>query len=130
MLDAWLARGRRGIVEAATSEGRRLVGVLAAWDARTRGEKVLILVPTTDLIERWSTALEVQLPGLSIGRRDVTTAHTFDECDVLVSLVGAASGHELLDQGRAGLLIADDVHRYGSARPAQTLRAGSAPGSA
>jgi superfamily II DNA or RNA helicase len=123
VLDAWLATDRRGIVEAVTAQGRAGVGVLAAWDALTRGEKVLVLVPTTDLMEQWFGTLEIQLPGLSIGRRGDGWEHTFDECDVLVSLVSAAFGNDLL-QERAGLLIADEVHKYGSARPAETLRAG------
>ena len=124
VLDAWLAEDRRGIVEAVSAQGRGVVGVLAAWDALTRGEKVLVLVPTSDLLEQWFSTLELHLPGLSIGRRDITTAHTFDECDVLVSLVSAAFGHQLLEDGRAGLVIADEVHKYGSARPAETLRDG------
>ncbi|WP_421735843.1 DEAD/DEAH box helicase [Cellulomonas sp.] len=123
VLDAWLAAGRRGIVESVSAQGRDVVGVLATWDALTRGEKVLVLVPTTDLLEQWLTTLTVQLPGLSVGRRDLTTAHTFDDCDVLVSLVSSAFGHDLLED-RAGLLVADEVHRYGSARPAETLRDG------
>lgn len=123
VLDAWLAAGRRGIVEAVSAQGRGVVGVLATWDALTRGEKVLVLVPTTDLLEQWLTTLTVQLPGLSLGRRDLTTAHTFDECDVLVSLVSSAFGRDLLED-RAGLLVADEVHKYGSARPAETLREG------
>ncbi|GEK22919.1 helicase-related protein [Cellulomonas xylanilytica] len=124
VLDAWLAEDRRGIVESFSAQGRGVVGVLAAWDALTRGEKVLVLVPTTDLLDRWFSTLELCLPGLSIGRRDITTAHTFDECDVLVSLVSAAYGHQLLPDDRTGLVIADEVHKYGSARPAETLRAG------
>lgn len=124
VLDAWLAEERRGIIEAVSAEGRGVVGVLAAWDALTRGEKVLVLVPTSDLLDRWFSTLELHLPGLSIGRRDITTAHTFDECDVLVSLVSAAFGHQLLADGQAGLVIVDEVHKYGSARPAETLRAG------
>ena len=70
-------------------------------------------MPTSDLLEQWFSTLELHLPGLSIGRRDITTAHTFDECDVLVSLVSAAFGHELLEDGRAGLVIADEVHKDG-----------------
>ncbi|KQR11768.1 DEAD/DEAH box helicase [Cellulomonas sp. Leaf334] len=124
VLDAWLAEERRGIVEAVSAPDRGVVGVLAAWDALTRGEKVLVLVPTSELLEQWFSVLELHLPGLSIGRRDITTAHTFDECDVLVSLVSAAFGHRLLADGQAGLVIADEVHKYGSARPAETLRAG------
>ncbi|GEL98907.1 DEAD/DEAH box helicase [Cellulomonas terrae] len=126
VLDAWLAEERRGIIEAVSAQGRAVVGVLAAWDALTRGEKVLVLVPTSDLLDRWFSTLELYLPGLSIGRRDITTAHTFDECDVLVSLVSAAFGQQLLTDGQAGLVIADEVHKYGSARPAETLRAGFA----
>lgn len=126
VLDEWLAEERRGIVEAISSQGRGMVGVLAAWDALTRGEKVLVLVPTSDLLDQWFSTLELYLPGLSIGRRDLTTAHTFEDCDVLVSLVSAAFGQQLLADGQAGLVIADEVHKYGSARPAETLRAGFA----
>lgn len=121
VLDAWLSTDRRGIVEAVSAQGRATVGVLATWDALTRGEKVLVLVPTTDLMEQWFSTFEIQLPGLSLGRRGDGWTHTFDDCDVLVSLVSAAFGQDLLQHG-AGLLVADAVHKYGTARPAETLR--------
>lgn len=120
VLDGWLAHKRRGIVQSVAAAGRAGVGVLAAWDGVTRGEKVLVLVPTTDLQEQWLHTLELQLPGLSLGRRGGGPTHTFDDCDVLVSLA-AATTDDLLPDGTAGLLIADDVHRFGSNVLAATL---------
>lgn len=119
-LDGWLAHKRRGIVQSVAATGRSGVGVLAAWDGVTRGEKVLVLVRTTDLQEQWLHTLELQLPGLSLGRRGDGTHHTFDDCDVLVSLASAATD-DLLPEGTHGLLIADEVHRFGSSALAPTL---------
>ncbi len=120
VLDGWLAHKRRGIVQSVAAVGRSGVGVLAAWDAVTRGEKVLVLVPTTDLQEQWLHTLELQLPGLSLGRRDAGYSHSFDDCDVLVSLAATATD-DLLPDGADGLLIADEVHRFGSSVLAATL---------
>ena len=82
---------RRYALASVAAAGRAGVGVLAAWDGVTRGEKVLVLVPTTDLQDRWLHTLELQLPGLSLGRRGEGCTHTFDDCDVLVSLADAAT---------------------------------------
>ena len=119
-LDAWLAGRRRGIVQSIAAAGRTGVGVLAAWDGFTRGEKVLVLVPTPDAADLWFHALELQLPGLSLGRRGDGSTHSFDDCDVLVCLDTAARD-DLLPPGRAGLLVADEVHRFGTPRLAATL---------
>ena len=119
-LDGWLAHKRRGIVQSVAAIGRSGVGVLAAWDGVTRGEKVLVLVPNADLQEQWLHTLELQLPGLSLGRRGDGSHSSFDDCDVLVSLASAA-GDDLLPEGAHGLLIADEVHRFGSSALAPTL---------
>ncbi|WP_028051218.1 DEAD/DEAH box helicase [Cellulomonas sp. URHD0024] len=119
-LDAWLAHKRRGIVQSVAATGRVGVGVLAAWDGVTRGEKVLVLVRNTDLQDHWLRTLELQLPGLSLGRRGGEASHTFDDCDVLVSIASAARD-DLLPEGAHGLLIADEVHRFGSSALAPTL---------
>lgn len=124
VLDGWLAHKRRGIVQSVAATGRTGVGVLAAWDGVSRGEKVLVLVPSVDLQEQWLRTLELQLPGLSFGRRSEPSGDgsgdTFDDCDVLVSLASAATD-ELLPEGTHGLLIADEVHRFGSSALAPTL---------
>lgn len=119
-LDGWLAHKRRGIVQSVAAAGRTGVGVLAAWDGVTRGEKVLVLVPTADVQDHWLRTLELQLPGLSLGRRGPGSSQTFDECDVLVSIASAATD-DLLPEGAKGLLIADEVHRFGSSALAATL---------
>ena len=121
-LDRWLAHKRRGIVQSVATAGRFGVGVLAAWDGVARGEKVLVLVPSTDLQDQWLRTLELQLPGLSLGsgRAADGLGSSFDDCDVLVSLASSLSD-DLLPEGAAGLLVADEVHRFGSSVPAATL---------
>ncbi|WP_028046017.1 DEAD/DEAH box helicase [Cellulomonas sp. URHE0023] len=121
-LDRWLAHKRRGIVQSVATVGRCGVGVLAAWDGVERGEKVLVLVPSADAQEHWLRTLELQLPGLSLGRSDRSGdgRHTFDDCDVLVSLASSVPD-DLLPEGASGLLIADEVHRFGSSALAPAL---------
>lgn len=125
-LDAWLRHGRRAIVEAVTGTGKSLVGILAAWEALGRGEKVLVLVPTADLQDQWFRELTRALPGASIGLRGDGSKHTLSDCDILVSIINSAHETDLLPARRPALVIADEVHRYGAAKFARALREGYA----
>lgn len=111
-LDAWHAHGRRGVVEAVTGSGKTRLGVAAAHEAIRQGIKVLILVPTGELQRQWIATLNRDFPGASTGALGNGRSDSLDDVDVLVAIVHSAATRETLRAHKAGLLIADECHRY------------------
>jgi len=112
----WIQRGRRGVVEAVTGTGKTAVGILAAADALSRGLRVLILVPGVDLLEQWFIKLEADLPLNKTGKFCNGHTDTLFTHEVVVATVQSACKYNMLSAETQGLLIADEVHRYGTAR--------------
>ncbi|HPG32212.1 MAG TPA: DEAD/DEAH box helicase [Lentimicrobium sp.] len=110
----WINRGRRGVVEAVTGTGKTAVGIMAAADAVARGLSVVVLVPSTELLEQWHKTLKRDLPDLDIGKRCSGEKDTIYSHHIVVVTVQTAMNHNMLPDGVNGLLIADEVHRYGS----------------
>ncbi|MEH0985726.1 DEAD/DEAH box helicase [Micromonospora sp. CPCC 205556] len=117
----WQAGGRRGVVEAVTGTGKTTVGVLAAAAAVDAGEKVLVLVPGRELLDQWYEVLRRDLRVTRVGRFGDGHKDSFDDHPVLVAIVHSARRHQMLRPGSAGLLIADEVHRYGAKTFAMAL---------
>lgn len=110
----WKAGGRCGVVEAVTGTGKTTVGVLAAAAAVEAGEKVLVLVPGRELLDQWHEVLSRDLRITRVGRVGDGHGDSFDDHQVLVATVHSAARYQMLRPGSAGLLIADEVHRYGA----------------
>lgn len=113
-LEAWKAAGRRGVVEAVTGTGKTRVGIAATLEELSRGGKVLVIVPTIDLLLQWRNRLRLYVDHRRIGllgdgHRDTLIGH-----DVLVAVVNSVRVQQLPLRQRGGLLIADECHRYGS----------------
>ena len=113
-LAAWRAAGSVGVVEAVTGSGKTAVGVAAAAHMIASGGRVLILVPGLDLLQQWFAILHRQLPNALVGRLGDGFNDTLARHDLVVSTVHSARGADLLPDGRQGLLVADEVHRYGA----------------
>lgn len=113
-LQEWINRGRRGVVEAVTGTGKTAVGIIAAADAVARGISVVVMVPGIELLEQWHKALVRDLPGLEIGKRGAGEKDTIYSHHIVVVTVQTGMNHTMLPDGVNGLLIADEVHRYGS----------------
>ncbi|MCQ2001474.1 sigma-70 family RNA polymerase sigma factor [Arthrobacter sp. zg-Y108] len=113
-VDAWRSQARRGVVEAVTGAGKTRVGVAAASDALRKGFKVLVLVPTTELQNQWVRTLKKTLPHVKQGTLGNGRQDSLATVDVLVAIVHSAATRELLARHKAGLLIADECHRYAS----------------
>ena len=111
-LKAWHANGRRGVVEAVTGSGKTRVGIAAAFEAVRQGIKVLILVPTAELQRQWLASLKRDLPKARRGALGDGRADSLDHVDILVAIVHSASNRETLRAHKAGLIIADECHRY------------------
>ncbi|WP_433285541.1 DEAD/DEAH box helicase [Micromonospora sp. CA-244673] len=123
-LAAWRAQGRRGVVEAVTGTGKTTVGVLAAAAAVDAGERVLVLVPGRELLDQWHDVLRHALPGVRVGRFGDGHGDSLYDHSILVAIVHSAARYPMLPLGTAGLLVADEVHRYGAPTFAYALEPG------
>jgi RNA polymerase primary sigma factor len=117
----WKKNGRIGVIEAVTGSGKTTVGIIAAADAIARGFSVVVLVPGIELLEQWHKVLVRDLPGLDIGKRCTGEHDTIHSHHIFVVTVQTAMRHYILPDGRRGLLIADEVHRYGSGEFSKAL---------
>lgn len=131
-LDAWEARGRRGIFEHATGSGKTFTALCAITDSFGKGEVVFILVPSELLLDQWAreirttfTACDVRLlvcgGGNSSwreeGRLRAWTRNVELNYRVVLATIQTASSDEFLESFRAGnhiFLVADEVHRLGA----------------
>ena len=113
-LTAWLACGRRGVVEAVTGSGKTDMALAAVADAHRRGLFVMIVVPTRVLIAQWHERLQRAFPDLTIGRLGDSQRDRPSTCDILVATRhSAASQRPVPEDGRQGLLVADECHGFG-----------------
>jgi RNA polymerase primary sigma factor len=111
-LKAWHGNARRGVVEAVTGSGKTRVGIAAAFEAVRQGIKVLILVPTAELQRQWLASLQRDLPKARRGALGDGRLDSLDHVDILVAIVHSASSRHTLRSHKAGLIIADECHRY------------------
>jgi len=118
---AWREAGHRGIVEAVTGTGKTAVGIFATAYAVSRGLRTLIIVPGRDLLDQWYDKLVKELPSLKIGRFGDVWKDSLRQHHVVVSTVQSAYRRSMLPSGLQGLLIADEVHRYGADEYAKAL---------
>jgi superfamily II DNA or RNA helicase len=113
-LTAWLRCGRRGVVEAVTGSGKTDMALAAIADAHRRGVFVLVVVPTRVLIAQWHERLTRAFPDLVVGRSGDSKRDQPDSCDVLVATRHSAANQQPApEEGRDGLLIADECHGFG-----------------
>jgi superfamily II DNA or RNA helicase len=111
-LAAWRPT-RRGVIEAVTGAGKTMLGVAAALEAVAAGRHVVVLVPTTPLLEQWRQRLLDALPGVRVGLVGGGESTLVASADVTVCTVQSATRRStsITDESH-GLLIADECHRY------------------
>ncbi|WP_196248551.1 DEAD/DEAH box helicase [Rhodococcoides fascians] len=112
--EAWRGAGNRAIVEAVTGTGKTRVGVAAIVSARSLNQQVLVVVPTIDLLEQWHTEVKQQLPSVSVGRRGNGHRDDFRHSSVLITTIQSAIMKGAPQPRPGALMIADEVHRYGT----------------
>jgi RNA polymerase primary sigma factor len=118
-LDAWAASGYRGVIEAVTGAGKTRVAIAAIAIQLAAGGRAAVLVHTRELVEQWVRETALQVPPvvgrpLTVGRLGGGWHQTLANVDVLVATAQSASGWQLGLGSTSGLLIADEVHHYGS----------------
>ena len=112
--EAWRGAGNCAIVEAVTGTGKTRVGVAAIVSARSLNQQVLVVVPTIDLLEQWHTEVKQHLPSVSVGRRGNGHRDDFRHSSVLITTIQSAIMKGAPQPRPGALMIADEVHRYGT----------------
>lgn len=120
---AWAGAGMRGVVEAVTGTGKTRLAVAAVRVALAHDGRALVLVPTLDLMDQWTVELRRQLPGARVGRLGGGDADDLHGHEVVVATPHSAAAVPVdLPDGAAGLLVADEAHRYGAPTWGAALR--------
>ncbi len=132
-LEAWEQNGRRGIFEHATGSGKTYTAMCAIRPALDKGEVPLILVPSKELLAQWEKELRETFCDIKFmllicgGGHDIWkkqgylsawTASSANKKKLLLSTIDTAASEQFLknvSQGTHLFLIADEVHRLGSA---------------
>lgn len=138
-LDAWAARGRRGIFEHATGSGKTFTALCAIKDSFSRNEVVLVLVPSDLLLRQWATELRSTSDSLDLrllvcggghsdwkdeGRLRAWTRIGSGAPRIVLATIQTASSSEFLQacrEGRHLFLVADEVHRLGAQQARRVL---------
>jgi superfamily II DNA or RNA helicase len=103
-LDNWLRAGLRGCVVLPTGSGKTIIGIKAIEKANAAS---LVIVPTLDLMDQWTTTLSkyfsnIRIGNLGGGNDDVQsiTVSTYDSAYIRAPFLG----------NKFSLVIFDEVH--------------------
>ena len=131
-LENWVKNGRRGIFEHATGSGKTFTAICAIKDALKQNNIILILVPSTELLNQWKQELENNLLDNSIkyllcgdshnkwknaGVLENWTDTFITTRRVILSIMDTAYSSDFVSRIKPNpklLIIADEVHRLGS----------------
>ena len=130
VLENWTRAGHRGIVSFATGGGKTLTAISAIKDWVAQGKVAIVLVPSKLLMDQWMDEIRSWLGdtnllqvGGSVSKAQWSqelyrfTQATVNQKRVIVSTYASATTsefRELVDNGEHLLLVADEVHRFGS----------------
>lgn len=138
-LEAWEARGRRGIFKHATGSGKTFTALCAIRNGLGRGEIPLVLVPSELLLKQWDeelrstfgdVGLQLMVCGGGHARwRDGARLRTWSRPGegaprAVLATIQTASSDEfrgLIVGGQHLFMIADEVHRLGATSASQLL---------
>lgn len=144
-LDAWVARGRRGIFEHATGSGKTFTALCAIKEAFSRQETVLVVVPSDLLLRQWGAELRstFDVHGLRLllcggghsdwrddGRLRAWLRSGVGAPRAVLTTLQTASTPEFSRTFRGGphvFLVADEVHRLGAAQARRILDLDTGP---
>ncbi|SAK75014.1 primosome assembly protein PriA [Caballeronia temeraria] len=131
-LDAWKSRGRRGIFEHATGSGKTFTALCAIKDSFSKGEVVVVLVPSDLLLRQWATELRATFGSLGLrllvcggghsdwkkdGRLRSWTRSGSGAPRLVLATIQTASSPDFVQACRGGshlFVVADEVHRLGA----------------
>ena len=132
-LDAWVKQGHRGIFEHATGSGKTYSALCAIRKSLEEGKRVIVLVPSTDLLKQWEKEIRAALSDMTIqflpcgdnnnewkneGVLNLWTKRGNDGFYlVTLATMDTAASPDFLSRISPGdhlFVVADEVHRMGS----------------
>ena len=128
-LDAWLAAGRRGVVEAVTGAGKTRLAIAVLAEARLRDRKAVVLVPGLELLKQWREEIDIRVRQqaglvLRVGQLGGGRNDSLATCDVLLATMQSASKYQLGPPADGALVVVDEVHRAGASNWSLALESG------
>lgn len=139
-LENWVKNNRKGILEHATGSGKTYTAICAIRDALDRGQTVLVLVPSKELLYQWREEIrqnitDIKLDFLLCGDGNNTwrtenlltlwTRPNSTLNKITIAVMDTASDEKFISRVVSGshlLLVADEVHRIGSRKRRNILR--------
>lgn len=121
----WKANNYQAIIQAVTGSGKTRLA-LAAVDSfiqygQSLGEawKVLIVVPTKDLMMQWFGSIQDTLNNsldrsYKVGLLGDGFVQSLKYVDILVGITNSVSKYNVLPKGSNGLFIGDECHHFGT----------------
>jgi superfamily II DNA or RNA helicase len=104
-----------GVIEAVTGTGKTRLAIAASRTVLDRGGRVLVLVPTLELLDQWRSSVRELLPDASFGQLGGGGSDDLFSHQILLATPHSAAGVPIdLPPGTAGLVVADEAHRYGA----------------
>ena len=124
--EAWVANGHRGIVEVVTGAGKTVLAELCIFHfVRSNPDgKVVIVVPTTALLDQWYVSLREEL-GVQDAQIATYSGEGRPACSARVNIMvlnTARDAASLIVREAPVLLVVDECHRAGSPVNARALR--------
>lgn len=131
-LENWVRHGRHGILEHATGSGKTYTAICAIRDALDRGQTVLVLVPSKELLRQWKKEISENITDLNLdfllcgdgnndwkydSRLSLWTRQSTTLNKITIAIMDTACSDQFVKNVTAGrhlLLVADEVHRIGS----------------
>lgn len=138
-IEAWKARGRRGIFEHATGSGKTFTAIVAIREHLAAGNPAIVLVPSKLLLEQWAQELRDEIPdavmllaGAGHDRwkgssrvRSMTDPDPTLGPRIVLAMMPTASMDKFrsgVQQGEHLLVVADEVHQIGSPQNSKFLQ--------
>lgn len=138
-IDAWKARGRRGVLEHATGSGKTFTAIVAIREHLDAGLPAIVLVPSRLLLEQWAQELADEIPSAvmllagaghdrwkgSSRVRSMTDPDPALGPRIVLAMMPTASADEFrggIQQGEHLLVVADEVHQIGSPQNSKFLQ--------
>lgn len=120
---AWATAGCTGVVEAVTGTGKTRLAIAAVRACLARDGRVLIIVPTLDLLGQWRRQLRDLVPDARVGQLGGGHADDLHDHHIVIATPHSAAAVPVdLPQGAIGLLVADEAHRYGAPTWGEALK--------
>lgn len=143
-IESWKQSGYRGILQHATGSGKTFTAISAIREFISRGQPIIILVPSELLVDQWYREIRQELSDFdfkilraggghtSWKNSSVVEVYSSQEGGprITIATIQTASSEEFLQRIKGGshlVIIIDEVHRAGSKNYSKVFTINSGP---